>query len=203
MKHPFIKRYDLSSKYQHAVTKCLLALKNHKTQQKLQEAVIIFIVGQIATREDMQECQDAFKCLDGNNDGKISQEELVVGFLPIFGDAAEEEVDKIFRQIDIDGSGFIDYSEWVIATIDKKQLFSPEKLRIAFNLFDKDGGGTISLDEVKEVLCSGQEIEDSAWNRINQELQLIDADGSGELDFEEFCIMLEKMVQDEPEAADE
>ena len=69
-----------------------------------------------------------------------------------------------------------------------------ESVGAVFRRFDKDGGGTISLDEVKEVLCSGQDIEDSAWERINQELQLIDADGSGELDFEEFCMMLEKMV---------
>ena len=39
---------------------------------------------------------------------------------------------------------------------------------VAFNLFDKDGGGTISIDEVKEVLFSGQEIEDNLMININK-----------------------------------
>jgi calcium-dependent protein kinase len=60
----------------------------------------------------------------------------------------------------------IDYSEWVVATIDKQRLLTPEKLRSAFNLFDKDGNGTINANEVKEVLCSGQEADDTVWESI-------------------------------------
>ena len=58
-------------------------------------------------------------------------------------------IEKIFTKVDMDKSGFIDYSEWVVATIDKKKLLSEEKLKAAFSLFDKDGGGTISAHEVK------------------------------------------------------
>jgi len=68
---------------------------------------------------------------------------------------AEEQVEKIFERVDLDGSGYIDYSEWVVATIDKRKLLSPEKLKAAFVLFDRDGGGTISALEVKEMLCQG------------------------------------------------
>ena len=65
---------------------------------------------------------------------------------------AEYIVEKLFQQIDLDGSGEIDYSEWVMATINKEQLLTPEKLSQAFQMFDNDGGGTISADEFKEVL---------------------------------------------------
>jgi len=34
----------------------------------------------------------------------------------------------VFNKVDIDGSGFIDYSEWVVAVIDKSKLLTPEKL---------------------------------------------------------------------------
>jgi Ca2+-binding EF-hand superfamily protein len=37
----------------------------------------------------------------------------------IFGDTAEAEVDRIMQVADADGSGEIDYSEWVVATINK------------------------------------------------------------------------------------
>lgn len=39
---------------------------------------------------------------------------------------------------DSDGSGEIDYSEWVVATMDKRKLLTNEKLEVAFNLFDRD-----------------------------------------------------------------
>ena len=41
-------------------------------------------------------------------------------------------VDSIFNKVDKDGSGEIDYSEWVIGTIDKKDLLTEAKLKIAF-----------------------------------------------------------------------
>ena len=77
---------------------------------------------------------------------------------------AEEEVDKIMRIADTDGSGEIDYSEWIVATMDKRKLLSNEKMETAFNLFDRDGSGSISAKEVKDVLGLGKNIDESVWN---------------------------------------
>ena len=70
----------------------------------------------------MAELQKAFKALDTNSDGKLSREELIEGYRKIYGELAEEEVDRILSRVDADGSGEIDYSEWVVATINKKKL---------------------------------------------------------------------------------
>jgi Ca2+-binding EF-hand superfamily protein len=45
----------------------------------------------------------------------------------------------------------------------------------------------VSADEIKEVLCSGEEIEDEVWEKIVAD---IDGDGNGEIDFEEFSTMM-------------
>lgn len=71
----------------------------------------------------------------------LSRNELILGYKKIYGDYAEEEVDKIITMADIDGNGEIDYSEWLMATLNKKQLVTNEKLRNAFVFFDKDGDG--------------------------------------------------------------
>ena len=77
----------------------------------------------------MAELQRAFKALDVDNDGSLSKEELTAGYAKIYGDKAGEYVDLIFEKVDTDGSGYIDYSEWVVATINKKNLLTDDKLR--------------------------------------------------------------------------
>lgn len=73
-------------------------------------------------------------------------------------------MDKIMRLADIDGSGEIDYSEWLIATVNKKNLISEEKLKVAFEFFDKDKSGSISIDEIKEVLgVKKQLVDENIW----------------------------------------
>ena len=93
---------------------------------------------------------------------------------------AEDEVDRIMRIADTDGSGEIDYSEWIVATTDKKKLLTDDKLRVAFSVFDKDGGGSISADEIKELLGVGRQIDENIWNDIIMEVA---PKGNGEISF--------------------
>ena len=58
----------------------------------------------------MIELQKAFKALDKNSDGKLSRDELVEGYRKLYGELAEDEVDKILARVDSNGSGEIDYS---------------------------------------------------------------------------------------------
>ena len=79
------------------------------------------------------------------------------GYGEVFGKAMEPaDVEKMFEAVDIDNSGFIDYSEFVIASMNEKQLLTNEKLQAAFRMFDKDNSGTISADEIKVVLGQGK-----------------------------------------------
>ena len=93
--------------------------------------------------------------------------------------------------VDADGSGEIDYSEWVVATINKTRLLSDEKLDQAFKLFDKDESGSISSEEVKEVLGAGKNIDEKIWDEIITE---VDGNGDGEISFEEFKAMMKKLL---------
>ena len=58
-------------------------------------------------------------------------------------------------------------------------------------MFDKDGSGSISATEVKEVLGLGKNIDDGVWNQIVKE---VDENGDGEISFEEFKIMMQKLL---------
>jgi calcium-dependent protein kinase len=54
----------------------------------------------------------------------------------------------MFDKVDTDCSGEIDYSEFVVASMSSQNILSDNKLQAAFKMFDKDGGGTISIDEL-------------------------------------------------------
>ena len=54
-------------------------------------------------------------------------------------------------------------------------------------MFDKDHGGTISLDEIREVLSFGQNVDPEAIDKI---LKQADKNGDGEISFEEFCHLM-------------
>ena len=70
-----------------------------------------------------------FKALDKNGDGKLSKEEIFEGYEQFFGKHLEKaDVDKMFDSVDIDKSGYIDYSEFVIASMNEKTLLTNEKL---------------------------------------------------------------------------
>jgi len=67
-------------------------------------------------------------------------------------------------------------------------LLQEEKLKQAFSLFDKDGGGTISTDELRDVLGVGGNISEEVWMKIIME---VDENGDGEISFEEFKTMMQ------------
>jgi calcium-dependent protein kinase len=84
----------------------------------------------LVSREEKEHLEKIFKAFDKNGDGHLSKEEILDGYEEHFGmPINEEEVDKMFKNIDIDGNGSIDYTEFVMATMNEKNLVTNEKLK--------------------------------------------------------------------------
>lgn len=92
-------------------------------------------------------------------------------------------MDRIMKEVDSDNNGFIDYTEFLKATVDVKKILNSDNLKIAFNMFDSDSSGSISAQELKKVLASGLASEEDVWHNIIKE---VDQNGDGEIDFSEF-----------------
>lgn len=62
-----------------------------------------------------------------------------------------DEVMAIMAAADVDGDGFIDYNEFVAATMNVNQLEKEDLIYKAFQEFDEDGSNSISMDELERV----------------------------------------------------
>ena len=168
-------------------------LKAFRAEGKLQHAVLTFLSSQLITKEESKKLAENFKRLDKNGDGKLSKEELLDVYQQHMGyEAAVEEVRKIMADVDINNSGFIDYSEFLMASTQKEQLLSKSNLDNAFRIFDSDGSGRISANELKEILGKGSNLNDPIWNELIKE---VDQNGDGEIDIIEFKDMMLRLLQ--------
>ena len=169
----------------------LVNMKKFHAERKLQQAALTYIVNNLVSKKEKTKLLDIFQSFDTNKDGVLSKKEILNGFKKImpFEDATKE-VEKIMNTVDIDGNGTIDYNEFVLATINKTKLLDKEKLEQTFKLFDKDGNGFISKEEIEEVL--GPSIIDS--KELDKMIKEVDKNGDGQISMVEFKEMMVKLI---------
>jgi len=136
--HPWITELSQTTVDTNLAMGALSNLKTFRADQKLKQATFAFIASQLLSKSEKENLSKIFKTLDKNGDGKLSKEEIYEGYDLFFGkNLDKEDIDKMFDSVDIDQSGFIDYSEFVIASMNEKNLLTNEKLQAAFQMFDK------------------------------------------------------------------
>lgn len=84
--------------------------------------------------------------------------------------------------IDSNHSGAIDYTEFVMAALNRENMLCPDRIEKVFQAFDADGSGSLDVAEFKEIF-GGNKIDDDVWKQIIAEA---DADNSGEISYAEF-----------------
>ena len=147
----------------------------------------------MVSKEEEHRLRKVFEQLDADGNGNLDYDELLRGLTSLYGEEyAKSETERIFTLVDGDKSGQIEFSEYLIASVDKENLLKEDKLKATFSLYDKDGSGSISLEEFKEVLGIGKKINPQVWDQMITE---IDEDGDGEVDFGEFKTMMTKMIK--------
>ena len=130
LQHKWIKQMAQAEKVDKQVAaKTLSNLRNFRGDQKLKQATLSFIASQLVSKDETEHLEKIFQLIDKDGDGNLSKEEILAGYEEHFGvPITEEEVDKMFKEIDLDGNGAIDYSEFVMATMNTQAMISNEKL---------------------------------------------------------------------------
>jgi calcium-dependent protein kinase len=198
LEHPWFKKLNIKANLVEndleKIKKSLENIKKFKPELKLQQVVIAYLVHNIPQLQIIKDAYKIFLTYDENLDGKITKKEMIKCFRSLLKMSnVEKEVDEIFDKLDSDNNGFIEYEEFVRASIDKETLIRGDFLQFAFKLFDKDNSGEITIDELRNVFCNGHSVSAKV---LDEMFNKIDKDGSKSISFLEFQEVMKKIITD-------
>ncbi|KAJ0002786.1 hypothetical protein NQD34_007935 [Periophthalmus magnuspinnatus] len=143
------------------------------------------------TAEIKQEIKEAFDLFDTDGTGTIDVKELKVAMRALGFEPKKEEIKKMIADIDKEGSGMIDFDDFLsMMSVKMSEKDSKEEILKAFRLFDDDCTGKISFKNLKRVAKElGENLRDEELQDMIDEA---DRDGDGEVSEEEFLRMMKK-----------
>jgi calcium-dependent protein kinase len=138
-------------------------LKRYQSPSLFRKEAMKLMINQISS-EQINELKEAFISLDADNSGFISIGEVEEAMRLSGLSFAAEQIAKVTSNLMISTEGKLNYSEFIMATVDKKQLFDDEKLHATFKYFDlvrtrQDNSGYIHDTDIVSILSkSGIEV---------------------------------------------
>ena len=102
--------------------------------------------------------------------------------------------EKVFQLFDYAKSGQIDVREFLVALSNFSGAGKDDKLKFAFMVFDEDGNGMITKEELTKILKANHMASSDAEVARKAEtiLAQADKDGDGVVNFDEFVIVSKK-----------
>eukprot|EP00299_Pterocystis_sp_00344_P016708 c8379_g1_i1.p1 GENE.c8379_g1_i1~~c8379_g1_i1.p1 ORF type:complete len:607 (+),score=189.99 c8379_g1_i1:48-1868(+) len=154
--------------------------------------LIIESASGIAKIEDLQlseqqlsDFKSAFELFDKDGDGAITLSELqtVMGKLNLH--PTIPQLRAMILEADVDGSGKIEFTDFVQLMSNQYTPNNPDdEIYAAFKVFDRDGNGVITKEELREVMESlGEDLSKEDLDALMREA---DTDGNGQMDYQEF-----------------
>jgi len=132
--------------------------------------------------------QDAFMRVAGTSDSVDSSQVSTI-MKSVGQNPSEAEVQDMVSQVDKDGTGSIDFPEFLMMMCLKADMENAEdEIRGAFQVFDEDGNGFINRQELAAVMKNlGEQMTPE---EIQTMLDEADLDGDGQINYEEFYVMM-------------
>lgn len=128
-------------------------LYDYRSDDILKCTFIAYLVHNFTNLEECIEASKLFCQFDTSQDGKVDLDELTKGLQKFLGLSYEESSNQakdIFNNIDTDFNGLIEHEEFIRAAVNSKIFLSEKYLEFAFDYFDSDKSGAISINNIKK-----------------------------------------------------
>jgi calcium-dependent protein kinase len=166
----------------------LTRLKQFSAMNKLKK-LALKVIAESLSEDEIMGLKEMFKCMDTDNSGTITFEELKEGLQKQGSKLAESEVRQLMQAADVDGNGTIEFNEFITATMHMNKMEKEEHLYIAFQHFDTDHSGYITIDELEQAMTRNNMGDDATIKDIIKE---VDTDHDGRINYDEFVAMMRK-----------
>uniref|UniRef100_M4DYY0 non-specific serine/threonine protein kinase n=1 Tax=Brassica campestris TaxID=3711 RepID=M4DYY0_BRACM len=151
---------------------------------------VLRIVADNLPNKEIEEIVQMFRTMDTDKNGRLTFEELRDG-LKKFGTVCPDgDVKMLMDAADTDGNGMLSCEEFVTLAIHLKRMGCDEHLQQAFKYFDKNGNGSIELDELKEALFDDDKLGQGGDQWIKDIFFDVDLNKDGRISFDEFKAMM-------------
>ena len=200
LKHPWFNTPDIKNlDYldDATVMEFINNLERYKSDNIIRCAVLAYLVHQNTNIKPCQDASKLFNSLDTDHDGKLVKQDLVNGYLRYFNLTEQQAINKadyIYKHIDTDNNGFLESEEFIRACINPNIFTSENYLKAAFEYFDKDHNGEISVPEIEEKFFQCSKQTPNAKMKLQNMFNQIDLNGDGIISFEEFSFMIKGAI---------
>ena len=138
--------------------------------------------------EELEEYRDAFNLFDKDGSGTITTDEFIKVLKNLGQKVTKDEAIEITRDLDADGSGEVEFVEFVSYMIKMQgggELSEEDEVIKAFQTFDANGDGHITCNEFRHILCN---LGDDKFTpeECNDIFKEADLDRDGKLNYTEF-----------------
>ena len=143
--------------------------------------------------EEIEELREAFELFDTDGNGTIDPNELKSAMKNLGLEAKNHTVYQMISDIDKNGTGDIDFDEFLdLMTVKLGDSDSEEDVRKVFDLFDDDKTGYITIQNLKRVAKDLDENMSDA--ELLEMIERADSDQDGQINFEDFYSIMTKKV---------
>ncbi|ETN14817.1 hypothetical protein PPTG_07084 [Phytophthora nicotianae INRA-310] len=144
--------------------------------------------------EQKKELKEAFELFDTDKVGSIDYHELKVLMRALGFQVSKREVLDLVEDVDVQRSGRVDFNDYMEIMRRKVLARDPdEEIARAFELFDEDGSGTITLRKMRRVAKElGENLGDDELQAMIDEF---DQNQDGEIDMGEFFMIMKQSTE--------
>ena len=131
----------------------LVNLRHFQHFNPLKLSISSFLVNHAIPAAEKKSTQDVFHYINSSSSGRISLTELMDAFAKVHRtEFSQSLATDLFRAVDLDSNGSIDYSEFLTTSLDQSMFTNTTYLRTAFSIIDPEFTGKITLEEVNKAL---------------------------------------------------
>ena len=155
---------------------------------KFHEAIIAFLCVNFISKDEENNLRKLFRYMDKDGKNAVGKQDMKQALEEIDIKINDEELNRIFETVDENGTGLIEYQEFIRNACDIKKLLSESNLKNVFHAICGDKN-LMSGEDIKKFIFHDAKINEQA---LKEYFNSFGMKYESSIDFDDFCRMIKK-----------